>query len=117
MIKTVPSFPQFKVSDTGEVFGVRGKRRPSINKKGYRNIIIYCGGGRHTTKRKSMSIHRMVWEAFNGAIPEGLVIRHRDNNPANNHLSNLAIGTHQDNNDDRMAAGHYFIGYSSRRDS
>lgn len=35
--------------------------------------------------------HRIVWEAFNGPIPEGYEIHHIDRNPLNNHIPNLQL--------------------------
>jgi hypothetical protein len=39
----------------------------------------------------------MLWEHFNGAIPEKLDIDHFDNNPNNNLISNLRLSTTKDN--------------------
>jgi hypothetical protein len=33
--------------------------------------------------------HRLVWEMFNGPIPEGHVIHHKDGNKRNNSIENL----------------------------
>lgn len=46
---------------------------------------------------KKFLVHRVVWEAFNGAIPQGMDIDHIDGNPKNNKLDNLQILTRQDN--------------------
>ena len=46
---------------------------------------------------KSATVHRLVWEAFNGPIPEGMEVNHIDQNQQNNHLENLNILTHTDN--------------------
>jgi len=111
MIKNSKVFPGLKVSDDGKVYGIRGNvRKPSISKKGYHNITLYVSGGRLNKRCRSISVHRLVWDAFNGPIPEGLVIRHIDSNPSNNKLSNLAIGTHKDNSDDRKKSGSYYRG-------
>lgn len=40
---------------------------------------------------KSVSIHRYVWEFYNGDIPEGFQIHHKDHNRANNALENLEL--------------------------
>lgn len=42
-------------------------------------------------------VHRVVWEAFNGPIPERLEINHKDLDRANNRLENLELVTHQQN--------------------
>jgi hypothetical protein len=43
------------------------------------------------------SVHRMVWEAFNGRIDGRLEINHKDLDRANNKLGNLELVTHQQN--------------------
>jgi len=35
--------------------------------------------------------HRYVWELYNCKIPKGHVIHHMDQNPINNHISNLKL--------------------------
>lgn len=42
-------------------------------------------------------VHRLVWEAFNGPIPEGMVINHKDENPSNNNLDNLMLCSQSEN--------------------
>ena len=43
---------------------------------------------------KTVLVHRVVYEAFKGAIPKGFQIHHKDGNKQNNRLSNLeAIST------------------------
>ena len=41
--------------------------------------------------------HVLVWEAFNGAIPEGYEVDHIDDNKQNNQLSNLQLLTRKQN--------------------
>ena len=56
------------------------------------------GDRRHwKAERKQMSVHRLVYEAFFGAIPAGLQVNHRDGDKQNNRLSNLEITTAQGN--------------------
>lgn len=38
-------------------------------------------------------LHRLVWVAFNGEIPEGLTINHNDENKQNNSVANLSLMT------------------------
>lgn len=42
-------------------------------------------------------VHKLVWEAFNGPVPDGYEINHLDENHHNNSLSNLALVTHTEN--------------------
>ena len=46
--------------------------------------------------------HCLVWEVENGMlVPDGLIVRHRCDNPPCIHPDHLVIGTHQDNSDDQ----------------
>lgn len=60
--------------------------------KGYW-IASLCKNGKYTKR----SMHRMVWEAFNGRIENRLEINHKDLNRGNNKLDNLEVVTHQQN--------------------
>ena len=61
-------------------------------KDGYYMVNLY----RNNVKKNSL-VHRLVWLAFNGAIPEGLQINHRDEDKANNALLNLELVTPSQN--------------------
>lgn len=41
--------------------------------------------------RRGKKLHRVVWEFYNGEIPRGYHIHHKDFNPANNDISNLQM--------------------------
>lgn len=42
---------------------------------------------------RAYSVHRIVWEMHNGAIPSGMFIDHIDGDPFNNRLCNLRLAT------------------------
>jgi hypothetical protein len=68
------------------------------------------GGSRNKHLRvnlngKRCDIHRIVYETFNGPIPEGMLVRHFDDNELNNDPSNLVVGTVKDNWDDAIRNG------------
>lgn len=42
-------------------------------------------------------LHRLIWYAVNGEIPEGMEINHIDENKDNNSINNLSLMTHLDN--------------------
>lgn len=46
---------------------------------------------------KSSTVHRLVWEAFNGPIPEGLQINHLNEIKSDNRLENLSLCTAKEN--------------------
>lgn len=53
-----------------------------------------------------MYAHRWVWEAVNGPIPPGQVVRHRCDNRLCYRLSHLELGTQADNVRDAAERGH-----------
>lgn len=63
-----------------------GKRR------GYKNIT-FCKGGITSTH----SAHRVVWEAFNGKIPDNMQINHKNGIKDDNRLDNLEVVTPSEN--------------------
>ena len=69
-----------------------GYIRPADNGSGYLQMSVNEDG-----KSKSTKIHRFIWEAFNGSIPDGMTIDHIDSDKANNRLDNLQLLTHAEN--------------------
>lgn|SRR3990167_3210719 len=59
------------------------------NKKKGKGTVTKFGHRRFEHKGKAKFEHVLVWESFNGPIPPGYVIHHKDLNPGNNHISNL----------------------------
>lgn len=52
------------------------------------------------------SIHRLIYETFNGPIPENMCVDHIDGNRTNNALNNLRLVTQSDNMQNAMKNGH-----------
>lgn len=63
--------------------------KPSVNNCGY-EFICYASP-------KIVYVHRLVYEAFKGEIPEGLEIDHIDGNKHNNNPDNLRVVTRKEN--------------------
>ena len=61
-------------------------------RRGYRNITLCVNN-----EAKTFSAHRVVWEAFNGKIPEGMQINHKNGKKDDNRLSNLEVVTPSQN--------------------
>ena len=66
-----------------------GKNRDG---SGYYIVKLYLN-----SVRKNVSVHRLLWTAFNGLIPEGLQINHLNENKADNRLENLSLCTPKEN--------------------
>lgn len=82
-------YDYISISNAGRVHSqLNGYLTGSICRKGYTHLII---GG------KKVSVHSLVMDRFVGSRPKGALIRHLDDQPSNNRLSNLAYGTHADN--------------------
>lgn len=77
---TVNELPQVKIIDA-RCQEFRGKLY-------YKRADGHFYGSRGRSTNKS-ALHRDVWKCYYGEIPDGCVIHHRDNNPANNTIDNL----------------------------
>ena len=83
-------------SETGEIISLKRKNEKSlkqiISNNGYYRVSLSWN-----SKYKYYYVHRLIWEAFNGPIPKGLQINHKDENKLNNCLNNLEVVTPQYN--------------------
>lgn len=69
--------------------------KPFAKSEGYMCVSL-CGEiGSNTPKQKY--IHRLLWQAFVGDIPEGYVIDHINRNRSDNRLDNLRVATQGQN--------------------
>ncbi len=106
-MKTIPSFPDYKITIEGAVFSFRRvypkpkSLRVYIGRKGYPYVQLRDTNG----KVRSQSVHRLVLETFVRARREGEVCRHLDGNVHNNHLRNLCWGTQKQNMEDANLHG------------
>lgn len=96
---------RYQVSDLGNVrsFCEDGTFRSvpaRLCSQGYFRCSISIHG-----KSERRFLHRLVAEAFIGALPEGMETRHLDGNRENNAASNLRYGTHKENEADRERHG------------
>ena len=65
------------------------------------------GYGQTTFLGKSERTHRLAWILENGAIPDGLWVMHKCDNPPCLNLDHLQLGTPKDNFDDMKNKGRY----------
>lgn len=81
IFKPIEEFPNYMVSNFGNVKGIRGYiLKPSINDNGYYIITI---------KKCTRKIHRLVAITFLPNILKLLEINHIDGNKLNNNIDNL----------------------------
>jgi hypothetical protein len=98
--KVIPGYDNYEVSDDGRVRRQETKReiRPwSRPPRGYPTVRLGHSG--------SISIHRLVLEAFVGPCPARHECLHRNDDPTDNRLENLSWGTRSANILDRVRNG------------
>lgn len=88
----VRSLDRYEVAGNVKRFR-KGRILKAVKRKdGYLQVDL-CKDGKY----KHFQIHRLVWSAFNGSIPEGYEINHIDERPWNNAVWNLSLMTHNEN--------------------
>lgn len=88
------------VSDDGHVWNKSGKELLFEDIRGYKRLSRHFKRG-----SKHIFVHRLVWETFNGPIPDGYVIDHRNRDRADNNLDNVRVVTPSENQYNR--GGYY----------
>lgn len=85
---TVIEEKPFFITDNGEIYSNTRKYKCSKRKNGYCCV---------TVNYKTFYVHRLVWEAFNGEIPDGYEIDHKNTVRTDNRLENLRLTTPKEN--------------------
>jgi len=105
--KNIPGFDGYQVSNLGRVRSFRYKNRRGVDRSGevepiilrpdlrgpkngvkYFSVILRLGPDHPGDRR---GVHRLVYEAFCGDIPEGMSIDHINRDSADNRLENLRL--------------------------
>jgi hypothetical protein len=87
MLRPIPGFPNYGVSDEGRVWNYRRQKwlKDRRTAKGRVEVILVDQAGR----RRSCLVHRLVLLTFVGPCPAGMEGCHDpDHDPSNNRLSN-----------------------------
>lgn len=84
----------YQASNNGKIYSKSTKRERSLGNHhtGYLNCCLSKNNA-----PKTFSVHRLVWEAFNGKIPDGFHVDHIDGDRHNNKLENLQLLTKSEN--------------------
>lgn len=83
----------------------KGKVLKLTGNKGYKLVIL-----QKEAKSQTISVHRLVAQAFLENSLNKPHVCHKDDNTKNNEVSNLFWGTHQDNMDDKKRKGRHVFG-------
>lgn len=91
----------YSISSDGDIRNRHGRslRPPTIN-SGYKQVILFNDGARH-----HFLVHRLVYEAHVGPIPDGLDINHKNGIKTDNYVENLELMTRKENIRHAMEAG------------
>lgn len=79
----------YRATNIGEIVNKFG--RPLKGGDSGTGLFITIVIGKNKLKRTTIA--RLVWEAFNGPIPKGQYVCHKDGNYKNNYLSNLTLAS------------------------
>jgi hypothetical protein len=83
-----PKSVKYLITEDGKIFR-EVKTQPTGPQKSYLNA--------HLGRGIRWTVHRLVCTLWHGEPKEGQVCRHLDNDPANNHFSNLKWGSMSEN--------------------
>lgn len=87
-MKTIPSFPNYQISEDGLTVIGTGRIKKAIsqmiNKDGYYQLGLYNNG-----KKYCVRTHRLVAEAYIENLNNLPTVNHIDGNKLNNHYTNL----------------------------
>ena len=119
MLKRVPAFgfeDKYLVDRAGQFWHLDGRKKNTPrNQKGYRILSVEknINGKR---QQKTSKAHRVIWQSFNGTIPNGLQIDHINGKRDDNRICNLRLATAAQNQRNRkpiVCSSHYAgVGYN-----
>lgn len=88
----------FKYDESSPTFLLRKTKEGGWVTAGFKTCKYY----KVSLNNSSYAVHRVVWLLHSGSIDKHMVIDHIDNNPANNHISNLRMVSYSDNSKNRL---------------
>lgn len=91
----------YYITDEGVVYN-----RSGIILKLHQTLLGYLQVG---IDGRNLSVHRLVWESFNGVIPKGYEIDHINGDRQDNRLCNLILTTHKENCNNPITVERYKV--------
>ena len=89
----IKSIERFRKGKNGSLVPVKEKiLKPKISHNGYYQVALF-----KNSKVRFYLVHRLVFEAFNVTIPEGLQVNHINEIKSDNRLENLNLMTPKEN--------------------
>lgn len=94
-LKQCLGYPNYYATKSGKIWSEKSKKFLSTNtkSKGYCKVNLYDENG----VMKNVRVHRIIWQAFNGIIPDGLEVNHKNSIREDNRLENLELLSHREN--------------------
>lgn len=89
---------KYIVYEDGRIWSTVYNRFMEFKRKGYQSFYVKDVN----KKRHKIKVHRLILTTFKRPPKKGEVCRHLDDDPAHNHISNLAWGSPQDNSGDKI---------------
>lgn len=88
-------FEKYTITEDGKIFSKHFNRQllGHPNQDDYITVTLWCTD----EKSRPFYYHRVIWFYFNGDIPQGYEINHKDEDKSNNALCNLELLTRGDN--------------------
>lgn len=104
-LKQHPVFTDYASDIEGNIYSLKFGKIKQLKKvkhpRGYHQLNISIKG-----KQKMYLCHRLTFECWNGVIPYGLQINHKEvDDKTNNHLDNLELATDLQNKQHGVANG------------
>ena len=83
--KILENYPKYEISEYGEIRHIKNKKvlKPRLNGNYVKHYYVDLSYDRQK------AVHRLVYQTFVGPLDGAKVIDHIDNNPLNNHYTNL----------------------------
>ncbi len=116
-MKQVFGYSDVFVTSSGDVLRIVEGQSPLqyslwTDRDGYKNVTIKRSvNGKRV--RKNLKVHRLVYQAFNGELIDGLVVCHLNGDPSDNRASNLVQATQAENHSHKKLHGTHAAGEKS----